>query len=133
MPRPIKGRNVCCLPRSTRFGPLGNGAGAQEEIQMTVDEYEAIRLIDHMNFTQEECAAEMKVARTTVQAIYERARKKLASSLVDCIPLTISGGSYQLYGGRWGDPACHRGACGRHRRGKNAPMSSLEPSEEDTP
>ena len=41
---------------------------------MTVDEYEAIRLIDLLGFTQEECAKQMSVARTTVQGIYAEAR-----------------------------------------------------------
>ncbi len=88
---------------------------------MTVDEFETIRLIDHLDFTQEECARQMNVARTTVQAIYDRARKKLAAALVDCLPLTISGGEYRLYGGDWDGEICCRGACNRHRHGRKAP------------
>ena len=44
MPRPIKERNVCCLPKSCTFGPLNSTE--TEVIFMTVDEYECIRLID---------------------------------------------------------------------------------------
>jgi predicted DNA-binding protein (UPF0251 family) len=79
---------------------------------MSVDEYEAIRLIDLEGFTQEECATQMKVARTTVQGIYAQARAKIAQSLVKGKTLQIEGGDYRLCQGL----ACGRG-CHRHRRG----------------
>ena len=61
---------------------------------MTLDEYEAIRLMDLENLQQEQAAAQMGVARTTVQAVYDRARKKLAEALVQGKELVISGGEY---------------------------------------
>ena len=76
MPRPIKWRKVCSLPESNKFGPLDLNVGGEHCVKMTVDEYEAIRLIDLEGFTQEECARQMNVARTTVQGIYAEARKK---------------------------------------------------------
>ncbi len=81
MPRPVKRRRVCEPPRNARFGPL-DGAPA-ESVVLTVDEYETIRLIDLLGLTQEECAGQMGVARTTVQALYEAARAKLADMLVN--------------------------------------------------
>jgi len=63
---------------------------------MTVDEYETIRLIDLEGMTQEECADKMDVARTTIQRIYNDARKKLAKSLVDGNRIQIGGGDYKL-------------------------------------
>jgi len=96
MPRPRKWRRVCCLPDSSRFGPLDSPADAADTVTMTVDEYEAIRLIDFESFTQEECAGRMNVARTTVQGIYDSARKKLAEALVDGKVLWIEGGEYRL-------------------------------------
>ena len=80
---------------------------------MTVDEYETIRLIDLEGFTQEECAAKMKVARTTVQGIYVEARQKLAESLVNGKVLLIGGGEYQLCDGMGN--GCGRG-CQRRKR-----------------
>lgn len=79
---------------------------------MTVEEYEAIRLIDLEGFTQEECAKQMNVARTTVQAMYNDARKKLADALVNGRMLVIDGGDYILCDGA-GE---HCGGCRRNRR-----------------
>jgi predicted DNA-binding protein (UPF0251 family) len=64
---------------------------------MTVEEYESIRLIDLEGLTQEECAERMNVARTTVQKMYNDARKKLAESLVNGNIIKIEGGDYKLY------------------------------------
>lgn len=93
MPRPAKRRRVCGMPKVIRFAPeQQNGA----EIKLLIEEYETIRLIDHLGFTQEECAAQMNVARTTVQAIYDHARQKIAEALVCGKPFTIVGGSYDV-------------------------------------
>jgi hypothetical protein len=83
---------------------------------MTVDEYETIRLIDLEGMTQEECARRMHVARTTVQGIYNEARKKVATSLVDSKILLIKGGEYRLCDGA--GPSCGGRGCHRHRCGR---------------
>ncbi|UOO36765.1 DUF134 domain-containing protein [Oscillospiraceae bacterium CM] len=96
MPRPKKCRRVCCMPQSLSFGPL-NGASEQcARVVMTVDEFESIRLIDLEGLSQEDCAGQMGVARTTAQAIYGSARLKLAQCLVSGLELSISGGDYVL-------------------------------------
>ena len=116
MPRPRKWRRVCCLPDSNRFGPLDSPTDAVNTVNMTVDEYETIRLIDLDGFTQEECANQMNISRTTVQGIYDEARKKLAESLVNGKVLWIEGGEYQLCDGS--GTGCGRGGCRRHRCGR---------------
>lgn len=96
MPRPRKRRRVCAMPNMNRFGPLGIPKKNLDVIVMTVDEYECIRLMDHQNLTQAECAEAMNVARTTVQGIYDGARKKLAKVLTEACVLVIEGGDYEL-------------------------------------
>lgn len=96
MARPRKWRKVCCLPNSNRFGPLNSHVNDENFVTMTIDEYETIRLIDLEGFTQEECSNQMNIARTTVQGIYNDARKKLAESLVNGKVLRIEGGDYKL-------------------------------------
>lgn len=115
MPRPKKCRKVCRMPRTQEFHPLGEPA-CESAVVLTVDEYEAIRLIDKQGFSQEECSVYMQVARTTVQAIYNSARKKLADVLVDGLPLRIEGGDYQLCDGK--EEICGCGGCRKHRRCK---------------
>ncbi|QVK18207.1 DUF134 domain-containing protein [Mycoplasmatota bacterium] len=111
MPRPKKWRKVCCLPESDRFGPLNAPINEEYFVTMTVDEYETIRLIDLEGFTQETCAKQMNIARTTVQGIYNDARKKLAESLVNGKVLRIEGGDYKLCEGI--EKSCN--GCYRHR------------------
>ncbi|MCK9479462.1 MAG: DUF134 domain-containing protein [Firmicutes bacterium] len=113
MARPMKWRRVCSLPESSRFGPLDFPEMGKEPIKMTVDEYETIRLIDLEGLTQEECAEQMNVARTTVQGIYVEARRKLAQSLVNGNILLIGGGEYRLC-----DETEHTCIGGCRRRGR---------------
>lgn len=119
MPRPRKWRKVCCMPESNCFGPLDSTMGDVTTVNMTVDEYETIRLIDLGSLTQEECANQMNVSRTTVQGIYNEARKKLAESLVNGKVLRIEGGEYKLCDGRGN--GCGRGACRRNILERNLP------------
>ena len=98
MPRRVKCRKVCHYPQTLEFLPQNNDA-EQEPIVLTVDEYETIRLIDRRGMSQEQCAAFMQIARTTVQRIYETARKKLADFVVEGRPLRIEGGDFRLCNG----------------------------------
>ena len=96
MPRPRKCRKVCQLPANNVFGPLSARCAFGDPVVLLVDEYEVIRLIDLEGMTQEECAENMHIARTTVQAIYTSARRKLADLLVNGKRLVIDGGDYRL-------------------------------------
>ena len=99
MPRPTKCRKVCYFPQTLEFLPV-HSTEERDPVILTVDEYETIRLIDKESLSQEQCSELMQIARTTVQKIYENARKKLACVLVDGLPLRIEGGEYQLCDGR---------------------------------
>ncbi len=114
MPRPTKPRKVCCMPQSRMFVPHPL-SGSSENVVITVDEFEAFRLMDYMGMSQEECAKSMGVARTTVQKIYSDARQKIAEALVTSKSIKIDGGDYTLY-----DETERRnspGRCYRHRNG----------------
>ncbi len=112
MPRPRKCRKVCHLPETAEFVPA-HGNDRDDAVVMTVDEYETIRLIDREGFSQEECGQYMHIARTTVQQIYNTARKKIAQALVEGRALKIEGGDYRLCDGR--EQFCGCGGCQKHR------------------
>lgn len=95
MARPRKRRRVQSLPKYDRFGPLGRQN--REFINMSVDEYETIRLIDYEGLNQEETSKKMNVARTTVQSIYQDARVKLSKSLIEGLTIIIEGGDFELH------------------------------------
>lgn len=92
MPRPPRCRRICDVPQVDTFCP--NGCENTEPILLTLDEYEVIRLVDLEQQTHEQCAAQMDISRSTVQEIYEVARRKIAACLVHGKPLHITGGNY---------------------------------------
>ena len=108
MPRPKKCRMVCHYPTTRVFLPDPPNP-EQEAVVLTVDEYEAIRLIDKEGLSQEQCGDFMQVARTTVQQVYASARHKLACALVQGLPLHIEGGDYRLCSGE--GRQCECGGC----------------------
>ena len=89
MPRPPRCRRICDVPQVDTFCP--NGCEDTEPILLTLDEYEVIRLVDLEQQTHEQCAAQMDISRSTVQEIYESARRKIAACLVHGKPLHITG------------------------------------------
>ena len=93
MPRPLRCRRIERLPVYRSFSP--DDTAATENVLMTVDEFEALRLLDNEGLTQEACASRMNIARTTVTAIYDSARKKVADALVNGKRLLITGGHFE--------------------------------------
>lgn len=108
MPRPQKCRKVCQIPGTVAFLPV-QGEPEETPVILTVDEFETIRLIDREGLSQEQCAAFMEVGRTSVQRIYESARRKLAEAIVCGRPLHIGGGDFRLCDGS--APTCGKTRC----------------------
>ncbi len=96
MPRTTKCRKICSFPDFYSFVPEEADAGNIETVMMSLDEYETLRLLDYEGLNQEEGALRMGVARTTVTAMYESARKKLVSAVVEGKRLRIAGGNIEI-------------------------------------
>ncbi|MBQ8149386.1 MAG: DUF134 domain-containing protein [Clostridia bacterium] len=116
MPRPKRCRRVCQEPAFLSFAP-DQGCGSEEAVLLTIDEYEALRLVDYLKLTHEQCADRMDISRTTVTEIYESARYKVAACLVTGQRLVIAGGHYRLCDGRQpcGHPCrrCYQHECSK--------------------
>lgn len=92
--RQEKIRIVGTMPEYISFNPEGIPTG--EKVTLTYDEFEVIRLIDLEHQNQADAAVQMNVARTTVTAIYEKARTKLADALINGKQLQIEGGKVEF-------------------------------------
>ena len=64
MARPKRCRRICMEPDYDSFSP--DKASLNEDVVLTLDEYETIRLIDLEKLTHEQCARQMDISRTTV-------------------------------------------------------------------
>ena len=96
MARPRNCRRVSSIPESTYFKPRGIPLTMLEEVVLTVDECEAIRLADLESLHQEQAAERMKVSRQTFGRIIESAHKKVAEALVKGKALKIEGGEFEM-------------------------------------
>ena len=90
--RPIE-RAVAGMPRVALFKPAGVPTRELEQLQLAVDELEAIRLVDLEGLTHEQAAEEMGVSRQTVGRVLERGRAKVAGALVGGKAILIGGGN----------------------------------------
>jgi uncharacterized protein len=96
MPRPPIERAVAGVPRVTLFKPAGVPARDLEQLQLGVDELEAIRLVDLEGLSHVQAAEVMGVSRQTVGRVLERGRARVAEALVGGKAILIGGGQYRV-------------------------------------
>lgn len=96
MPRPRHCRRVRQLPQANYYKPRGIPLSVLEEVTITVDEFEAIRLTDMEGLYQADAAEKMNISRQTLGRILESAHKKIADALVNGKALLIKGGPIEI-------------------------------------
>jgi len=96
--RPPKWRHVEFIPDITYFKPAGVPLRQLDEVVLTVEELEALRLKDLEGLEQEPCAERMNISRPTFVRIINSARMKVAEALVKGKAIKIEGGTYQFVG-----------------------------------
>ncbi len=96
MSKPKKLRQVMYPPSFVYFKPQGIPMRRLRQVVVTVDEYEALRLIDGEGFDQAQAAERMNVSRPTSARIIDSARKKIAEAIIEGKAIRIEGGNYFL-------------------------------------
>ena len=96
MPRPLKPRTVGVVPEVSVFKPRGVPAAKLSSVNLTLDEFESVRLADYEGLAHEDAARLMNISRPTFSRLVEKARVKIAGFLVEGCQLKISGGNVML-------------------------------------
>ncbi|HWQ08996.1 MAG TPA: DUF134 domain-containing protein [Holophaga sp.] len=101
-------RRPCCkrveeLPGATYFKPRAVPLAAIEEVVLSVEEFEALRLAHREDLYQQEAAGRMGVSRATFGRVLDSAHRKVTRALVEGCALKIEGGTFQI-----GPEACAR-------------------------
>ncbi|PLW80454.1 hypothetical protein C0585_02565 [Candidatus Woesearchaeota archaeon] len=98
MVRPRKTRLVDFKPGVTYFKPRAIPISELEEIVLTFDELETLRLADVEKLNQTDAAAKMEIHQSTFQRTLTRAREKVSDALVNGKAIQIQGGEYNMPG-----------------------------------
>ena len=93
MARPKNERIVHKPPLFSEFKPIGYKSSILNQTILTIDEYEAFRLADHLGLSHEEAATEMEISRSTFTRLIEKSRKRIAELIIQGNILTIEGGN----------------------------------------
>ena len=96
MVRPQKNRRVAFNPAVSYFKPRGIPMMQLEEVCLTIDEREAIRLSDLLGMSHEEAGNCMGVSRATFGRIIQKGRKTIADALINGKAINVEGGNYRI-------------------------------------
>ena len=83
MPRPCIRRRVLGKPNSSYFKPAGIRMIDLEETILAMPEFEAIRLVDLKETSQEKAGKQMKISQSTLSRILKSGRQKIADAIVN--------------------------------------------------
>ena len=89
MPRPRKCRKISWKGNATYFKPRGVPLSLLEEVVLTREEIEAIRLKDFLGLDQIEASKKMKTSQSTFQRILVSARRKVSAAIINGKALKI--------------------------------------------
>ncbi|WP_456297032.1 DUF134 domain-containing protein [Vibrio sp. AK197] len=82
MGRPKIPRVICGTPADSCFKPNGIPMKQLEQVFLELDEFEALRLVDHQGMQQLQAAAIMGISRQTLANLVKSARHKVSDCLI---------------------------------------------------
>jgi len=94
--RPKKTRWVKCIPGERCFKPLCKPLSKLEDVYLTLDEFEAVRLACLEGLRQVDAAKRLKISRPTFSRILTSAQRKIADGLVNIKAIRIEGGCCRI-------------------------------------
>jgi predicted DNA-binding protein (UPF0251 family) len=100
MGRRRKPRWIDFQPQVTYFKPRGVTLASLEEVDLSLDEVEAVRLADLEGIDQTKAAKKMKISQSTFQRTLESAHKKIAQALILGRAIRMKGGEVIMPRGR---------------------------------
>jgi predicted DNA-binding protein (UPF0251 family) len=140
MPRPKCCRRIRALPPVKEFKPVGRPSRELERLELTLDEFEALRLADYEGLYHEQAAELMGISRPTLTRLVTSARRKVATLLVEGVRLVVKGGEIPMVvevekrtfvcdacGHRWQLP--YGGGCPRECPECHSPQVHRDPAE----
>ncbi len=99
MVRPRKRRLVGHEPEATYFKPRSIALRDLEEVELSFDELESLRLFNLERLSQKDAADSMGIHQSTFQRTLTEARRKISEALVYGKAIKIDGGVYEMPGG----------------------------------
>ena len=133
MSRPVQCRRIRFAPEVRFFKPAGTPLRCLEEVTLSMDELEALRLVDLEGNYQESAAESMGVSRPTLSRILAEARQTVAEALVEGKALRVDGGQVSFEGDSQaetpaGECGCRQGrirrTCRKHGRCRRREIGS---------
>jgi uncharacterized protein len=122
MSRPRIDRKIEFQPNVTYFKPAGVMMTDLDEVIITFDETEAVRLSEVQKIGQKEAAKKMDISQPTFHRLLESARRKIADALINGKAIKIEGGNFKMM------QSFGRGGQGRGQGRAGGPSKCVCPS-----
>ena len=107
--RPQKVRYIKSMPKIAQFSPRGK-PGRPDEVELLVDQFEALKLADFEGLDQSRGAVAMGVSRPSFGRILREARRVMADAIINGKIIRIQGGNIKVRGsaGSVSERAAHK-------------------------